>query len=263
MDNFQNIENKFRRYKAHVSIAGTTQIHLRNPYIIAWWSAAFPGFGHLILSKYLRGLVLFMWEVFVNYHSKINLAMVQSFCGDIELAKQTLDIRWMLMYIPVYLFAIWDSYRTCVDMNKVSILAEREDAPFNTYSIGALEINYLDKRKPFMSVLWSMFMPGLGQLHIHRLLTAFFSLVWSIIFLYYSNALVAVHLLFLGDVQKSTSVLDIQWLLYMPSMWGFSVFDSYLNTVENNKLFDSEQKTFLIKKFQSPKFKIIKGKVVN
>jgi hypothetical protein len=128
MDNYRNLDNKHRRYKAHVSVAGTTQFHLRNPYIIAWWSAAFPGFGHLLLSKYLRGLVLFVWEVFVNYQSKINQAMVQSFCGDIELAKETLDIRWMLMYIPVYLFAIWDSYRTTVDMNKVHLLAERENA---------------------------------------------------------------------------------------------------------------------------------------
>ncbi|MFH5184083.1 hypothetical protein ACHHV8_16370 [Paenibacillus sp. TAB 01] len=263
MDNFNNIENKFRRYKAYVSTAGTTQFHLRNPYIIAWWSAAFPGFGHLLLSKYLRGLVLFIWEVVVNYHAKINLAMVHSFCGNIELAKESLDTRWMLMYIPVYIFGIWDSYRTCIDMNKVALLAEREDAPFNSFSIGALEINYLDKRKPEMSVLWSLFMPGLGQLHIHRVLSAFFSLIWTIIFLYFSKALIAVQLLFLGNIQQATFVLDKQWLLYMPSMWGFAVYDSYMNTVENNKLYNWEQRAFLIKQFQHPNFSIKKGKVVD
>lgn len=62
MDNYTN-NNTARRYTAHVSIFGTTQIHLRNPSIIAWWSAAFPGCGHLLLSKYLRGFVLFIWEV--------------------------------------------------------------------------------------------------------------------------------------------------------------------------------------------------------
>jgi hypothetical protein len=263
MNNFRNVENKFRRYKAHVSIAGTTQFHLRNPYVIAWWSAAFPGFGHLLLSKYLRGLTLFIWEVIVNYNAKINLAMVYSFCGEIELAKQTLDVRWMLMYIPVYLFGIWDSYRTCVDMNKVYLLAEREDAPFNSFTIGALEINYLDKRKPFMSVIWSLFMPGLGQLHIHRIVTAFFALVWTIIFLYFSKTLIAVHQLFLGKIPEATAVLDKQWLLYMPSMWGFAVYDSYVNTVENNKLYDAEQKDYLIKHFQNRKLKINKGNVVS
>jgi hypothetical protein len=262
VDNFQNINNKHRRFKAHISIFGTSQLHLRNPYIIAWWSAAFPGFGHLLLSKYIRGLLLFIWEVFVNYQANINLAMVQSFCGNIELAKATIDTRWMLMYIPVYLFAIWDSYRTAVDMNKLYLLAERENAPFNSFSIGVLEINYLDKRSPAMSVIWSLFMPGLGQLHIHRLVSAFFSLVWTIIFLYFSHTLEAVHLLFFGEIQKSTEVLDIQWLLYMPSMWGFAIYDSYMNTVENNKLFESEQQNFLINNFQNPRFRVKKGKVV-
>src|SRR5665647_3676392 len=128
------MKNEPRRKLAYVSLIGTTQIHSRNPYIIAWWSAAFPGFGHLLLSKYLRGMVLFFWEVFVNYQAKINLAMVHTFSGNIELAKATLDTRWLLMYIPVYLFAIWDSYRTTVERNKVDLLAERENAPFNSFS---------------------------------------------------------------------------------------------------------------------------------
>lgn len=173
-----------------------------------------------------------------------------------------LDPRWMLMYIPVYLFGIWDSYRTSVDMNKVYLLAERENAPFNSFSIGAMEINYLDKRMPAMSVIWSLFMPGLGQLHIHRLLTAFFTLAWTIIFVYFSKILLSVHYLFLGQIAMSTAVLDKQWLLFMPSIWGFAVYDSYVNTVENNKLFDSEQKDFLIKHYQSPSFQVKKGKVV-
>lgn len=263
MDNFKNLDNKYRRFKAHVSIFGTTQFHLRNPYIMAWWSAAFPGFGHLLLSKYLRGLVLFIWEVVVNYNAKINLAMIYSFCGNIELAKQTLDSRWLLMYIPVYIFAIWDSYRTAVDLNKVYLLAERENAPFNSFSLGALEINYLDKRSPLMSVFWSIFMPGLGQLHIHRIIVAFFSITWTIVFLYFSHILEAVQLLFYGEIQNATEVLDKQWLLYMPSMWGFSIYDSYINTVENNKLFEKEQQNFLIKNYQNVGFKVKKGKVIS
>lgn len=124
MNNYSN-DNTARRYRAHVSILGTTQVHLRNPYIIGWWSAAFPGFGHLLLSKYLRGFVLFIWEVVVNVNSNINLAMIYSFQGEIDKAKEILDTRWLLIYIPVYIFAIWDSYRTTVDLNKIYVLAER------------------------------------------------------------------------------------------------------------------------------------------
>lgn len=154
MDNFTN-DNTARRYRAHVSTLGTTQIHLRNPYIIAWWSAAFPGFGHLLLSKYLRGFVLFIWEVVVNVNCNLNLSMIYSFQGEIEKAKEILDTRWLLIYIPVYIFAIWDSYRTTVDLNKIFVLVEREEHRFNSFSIGIMEINYLDKRNPIMAIIWS------------------------------------------------------------------------------------------------------------
>lgn len=259
MNNYKN-DNTARRYVAHVSIFGTTQIHLRNPYIIAWWSAAFPGFGHLLLSKYLRGFVLFIWEVVINLQSNINVAMIHSFQGDIDMAKESLNTRWLLIYIPVYLFAIWDSYRTTVDLNKIYLLAERENHAFNSFSMGSMEINYLDKRNPLMSILWSLFMPGLGQLYIHRIIVAFFIVTWTVVFFYYSHLLEAISLLFLGEIQKATKVLNAEWLLFFPSLYGFATYDAYINTVENNKLAEKEQKTFLEKNYQHPDFYIEKEK---
>ncbi|GGH87788.1 TM2 domain-containing membrane protein YozV [Pullulanibacillus pueri] len=262
MNNYTN-DNTARRYKAHVSIFGTTQIHLRNPYIIAWWSAAFPGFGHMILSKYLRGFTLFIWEVIINLNSHLNLAMIYSFQGEIDRAKAVLDTRWLLIYIPVYLFGIWDSYRTTVDMNNIYVLADREDHRFNTFSIGAFEINYLDKREPVLSFIWSLFIPGLGQLYIHRVVTAFFVILWVVVFFYFSHALQAISLLFLGEIEQGTKLLDPEWFLFFPSIYGFAIFDSYLNTVENNKLFEKEQRNFLKKNYQNPNFKVLKGQKVD
>lgn len=251
-----NPSRKVRKYKAHVSSLGTTQLHLRNPYIIAWWSAAFPGFGHLLLSKYLRGYALFIWEILVNNQAHINQAMVLSFTGNIDMAKEVLEPRWMIMYIPVYIFSIWDSYRTTVDMNRVFLLAERENADFNSYVIAGLEINYLDKRRPVNAVLWSIFTPGLGQLYIHRVVTAIFTMIFMIVFVYLSKILVAIQYLFLGDINQATQVLDPQWLLFMPSHYGFAIYDSYVNTVENNKLFESEQRKFLQDNYQHNRVKI-------
>ena len=262
MNNYSN-DNTARRYRAHVSILGTTQIHLRNPYMIGWWSAAFPGFGHLLLSKYLRGFVLFIWEVVVNIQSNLNLGMIYSFQGDIDKAKEILDTRWLLIYIPVYIFAIWDSYRTTVDMNKVFILAEREEHKFNSFTIGALEINYLDKRNPVMAIIWSLFIPGLGQLYIHRIVTAFFIIIWCVVFFYYSHGLEAISLLFLGEIEKATIVVNPEWLLFFPSLYGFSIYDSYINTVENNKLYDKEQRGFLMENYRSASFQVLKGQKVD
>lgn len=129
------------------------------------------------------------------------------------MAKQVLDTRWLLMYIPVYLFSIWDSYRTTVDMNRVYILAEQEDHRFNSYALGSFEINYLDKRNPILSVMWSLCIPGLGQLYIHRILTALFVIIWLVVFYYNSHVQEAVVLLFLGEPDHLFSF--ISYFLYI------------------------------------------------
>ena len=233
---------------------GTTQVHLRSPYIIAWWSAAFPGLGHLLLSKYLRGFVLFVWEVIINIRSNINLAIFYTFIGEFELAKEVIDIRWVLLYFPTYIFAIWDSYRTTVDINHISLLAERENTRIKPFKISSMEINYLDKRSPWLAMVWSVLMPGTGQLYIHRILTAFFILTWWIIIIYISNTLPAIHYSMLGQFAEAKEVLNPQWLLNLPSIYGFAFYDAYVNTVENNKLFDWEQAEFFKKEYQNKDF---------
>jgi hypothetical protein len=253
MQTYQNT-NRARRYKAYVSSFGTTQLHLRNPLIIAWWSAALPGLGHLLLSNYLKGFALFLWEIVINTNANINTAIIYTFTGQFEHVKDVLEPTWMLLYIPVYFYAIWDSYRTSVDLNRVFILADRENADFINFQITALEINYLDKRHPLISVMWSVFMPGAGQLYIHRIIVAFFLLIWIIVIVYLSHFLEGIHFLVLGDFSQAKTVLNGEWLLFIPSLYFFAIYDAYTNTVENNKLFDSEQKSFLKKRFQNPFF---------
>ncbi|MDR6880224.1 hypothetical protein ACFPES_23820 [Paenibacillus sp. GCM10023248] len=90
MDNYSN-NNKYRRYKAHVSTFGTTQLHFKSPYLVAFWSIAFPGFGHLLMSKFIRGMLLFLWELYINQTTHLNEAMVYSFNGDIDSAKTVLN----------------------------------------------------------------------------------------------------------------------------------------------------------------------------
>lgn len=105
-------------------------------------------------------------------------------------------------------------------------------------------------------------MPGLGQLYIHRIVTAFFVIIWVVVFFYLSHGLEAISLLFLGEIKQATSALDAEWLLFFPSIYGFAIFDSYINTVENNKLYDKEQRFYFKENYQSPSFKVLKGQKV-
>jgi len=182
-----------RRNVAYVSTLGITQLHLRNPFAIAFWSAAFPGLGHLLLSKYLRGYLLFLWELFVNVNAHINLAILYSFTGRFQMAKDVLDINWVLLYIPTFIFSVWDAYRTTVDLNQQYILAAREDAEVKVFNMNAIEINYLDKRIPWNAAIWSAMMPGLGQVLIHRIPTALFIIIASIGVAQMSKLVPALH----------------------------------------------------------------------
>ncbi len=243
-----------RRYRAYVSTLGTTHLHLRSPWVVAFWSMMFPGLGHLLLSKYLRGYILFIWEVFINLHGHINMAIFYSFLGDFEAAKLVLDTRWTLIYIPVYFFAIWDSFRTTVDLNNQYLLSVREASPIKAFKMDAIEINYLDKKCPITSALWSLVTPGLGQLTINQVVTSFFLLVWSIILVFQSNLLPAVHETWVGNFAYANSLLVTQWFLNIPSVYFFAAYDAYVNTVESNKLFDWEQASYFKRRYQANNF---------
>jgi hypothetical protein len=242
-----------RRRRAYVSILGTTQMHLRNPFIIALWSAIFPGTGHLLLSKYISGLILFVWEIAVNLLCHLNLSIFYTFTGRFDMAKQVLNKEWLLLYIPTYLFAIWDSYRTATDLNNSFILAAREDAKIHSFTLHALGINYLDKSTPWTALIWSAISPGVGQMITHRIV-AFFLLAWWIAVIYYSKALPAIHYTMLGMFEEAKAIINPQWFLNIPSLLFFAMYDAYTNTVESNKLFDWEQAKFLRGNYQPRSF---------
>lgn len=243
-----------RRQRAYVSVIGTTLLNLRSPYVIAWWSAAFPGLGHILLAKHLRGFLLFIWEVLLNIKSHLNLAIFYSFTGRFDMAKEVIDINWVLLYVPTYIFTIWDSYRTTIDINNNYILAAREDAEIKPFSINGIELDYLDKRTPWSAAVWSLLMPGTGQLYYCRVIDSAFIFAWFIVIAYYSKLLPAIHYTLLGNFDQAKLVTNPQWLINAPSVYMFAMYDAYVNTVEKNKLFDWEQSKFFKKDYQNKYF---------
>lgn len=245
-----------RRPKAASSSIATNFLHLRNPYVIAWWSAAFPGFGHVSLGNYVIGFLMFSWEMLVNTQASVNVGILYSFTGRYDMAKEILNSRWLLLYAPVWVFCIWSSYRLSVDLNKCSILADRNHSPIDAAYMSFFEINILDKRSPWASVLWTALTPGLGHLYTHRLPTGFFLLIWWIAMAYFSHLLQAAQFTVMGEFEQAKLVLDPEWFIYMPSLLGFAVYDVYVNAVEYNRLFDREQADYLIREYQDPDFQM-------
>ncbi|CAM3169534.1 hypothetical protein [Sporolactobacillus spathodeae] len=245
-----------RRIKAYHSCLGIAQLYDRNPFVVAWWSAAFPGFGHMLLNMHLRGNLFFLFEILINVNAKLNLAMVYTFCGKFESAKNVIDTRWILLYIPFYFFCIWDSYRSAIDMNKLNDLAKDEKLTVQAMVIKNCDICFLDKRNPLIAAIYSLFMPGLGQIYTKRTIPAIALLIWTLVISYFSKDLEAVERLVSGDIIGATRIVDGEWLLFFPSLIFGASYDALASTVEQNHIFTLEQKQYLWNEWQPAHFYI-------
>ena len=245
-----------RHPKGYVSPIATNLIHLRNPWVMAWWAASYLGFAYFSMGSYIKGFIFIFLETFVNVKSRLNLGILYSFTGRFEEAKQVLDINWLLFYVPLYIFSIWGAQRLAVDLNKLSILADREESAIIPMRISSSEINFFDKRNPWVAAALSFLMPGIGHLYTHRIPSSFYILGWWILIVYMGNLLPAVHYTMMGAFEQATAAANPQWVIFLPSVIIFAIYDSYVNAVEYNRLYELEQSRFLIDNYQHPDFEL-------
>jgi len=83
----------------------------RPPVESLFWSIALPGLGQFLNGKYVKAIVLLALELMINSGSRLNLAIMFSFQGDLEAAARHVDYQWLLFYPCVYVFSVWDAYR--------------------------------------------------------------------------------------------------------------------------------------------------------
>ncbi|MCR2806880.1 hypothetical protein [Paenibacillus soyae] len=245
-----------RRRRAHLSGSGITHIQWHNPYMVAWWSAAFPGFGHLILNQYVRGVLLTLSEVLVNTLAHINDAMVYSFTGRFELAIEVLEPRWAYAYLLIYMLAMWDSYRSALQNNAHVQLAELENARLQPFYLGKMELHYLERKSPWKAAIFSFAFPGYGQLYNHRVGLGFYGMGWWLIYLTFSHFYTALLRLTQGQVAESTLTLNAHWLMFMPSVIGGSIYHAFDTAIEHNRLFKVEQLQYFREKYGSSRVTI-------
>jgi len=238
-----------RRQLAIIHKYGVTNLHRQNPYIVAWWSAAFPGFGHYMLNQYFRATLFTLTEVIINTLAHVNEAIVYTYCGKFELAKSVLEPRWALGYIIIYLYTIWNSYHSTLVQNKLVHLGELEDERLDTMVFTTSGIQYLELKSPVIAAIYSFFFPGLGIVYNHRFLLGFYGILWWLIYLTLSGAHESLAMLITGNVEESIAILNPHWLLFMPSvMWG-ATYHGVITAKQQNRLFRLEQRQFLRERY--------------
>ncbi|CAH2715491.1 hypothetical protein BACCIP111895_02675 [Neobacillus rhizosphaerae] len=78
------------------------------------WNIAFPGFSQLLTGHYIKGVLFVVLEFIMNVKSRFNQAIMFSFLGEIERAEAVTNYQWLMFYPCVYMFSLWDGYRTAM-----------------------------------------------------------------------------------------------------------------------------------------------------
>lgn len=227
-----------------------------NPWIPLWWSAAFPGYGHCMVNYPLIGYSLIIFEFTINNLAKVNKAIYLSMLGDFQTAIDVIDLRFFYLYIGVYVFTMFDSYRRCVDMNNNYVLSFRTTTLTKTTKASSFSVNTLNKVSPITATYWEMIMPGLGSLYLNHLISFFFSIITWVITIGFSKFYVAVYYTCIGNFEKAKTILDPQWYLFIPSIYGGYVYFAYSQAVITNFQFKLSQSQFLRSEYQSASFNI-------
>jgi hypothetical protein len=76
------------------------------------WSIALPGFGQLLSGQLVKGVLFVVLEFVINMNSNFNSAIMYSFLGEMNQAVQVLNFQWLMFYPCLYMFAMWDAYRS-------------------------------------------------------------------------------------------------------------------------------------------------------
>lgn len=120
-----------------------------------FWSIALPGFSQLLAGQLWKGTLFVGLEFIINVYSHFNSAIMYSFMGEIDKAVHVLNYQWLMFYPCLYMFAMWDAYR--------SAMPEKEELSFLPFVFSAYFVTvglmYSTKLKLFGVFLGPVFLP--------------------------------------------------------------------------------------------------------
>ncbi|MEI5905927.1 hypothetical protein WAK64_02450 [Bacillus spongiae] len=234
-----------------------SSLRIQNPYIVAWWSAAFPGFGHLLIGKLYLGYFLIVWEVIVNSLAHLNEGIYYSMVGEFEQAVHVLNVQYLVLYSPIYIYIIWDSYRCTQEINHLTrAVFQEKKSSIHQQNMDIIDHNVNLKRNPIQSIIWSMLFPSLGYMYNNKFLSFIFGLLLWVTLSTLSHVYDGLYYSYIGDFQLAIDTVKPKWLLFLPSIYVFFAYHAFVDSVEHNRLSEFMNKIKLAKKFNPKSFKM-------
>lgn len=253
-----NLPNSPRRQLMHLGPWNTTSLDYRDPCAVIFWSITYAGLGHILLDHNLRGFILLSGELIINSLSHLNMAIYYTLSQQFSLAKQVLEPRWLFLYLGVYCFSIFDSYREAIIINNTYRLADRENAEIKSFAINAASFSVLDSISPYIAALWSAIFPGTGCFLAQRMNRALLLMTLWVVVAGYSGAYSSAVYTLMGKFEMAKQALNIQWFLNIPSIWFFSVYEAYQCALESNKICRRELMQYFQREYQCNRFMIFR-----
>lgn len=76
-------------------------------------------------------------------------------------------------------------------------------------------------------LLWSIALPGFGQLLNGQILKGIIFIILEILVNVQANFNDAIRYSFLGDIEAAFSVVDYKWLMFYPCLYFFAMWDAF------------------------------------
>ena len=77
------------------------------------------------------------------------------------------------------------------------------------------------------ALLWSIALPGFGQLLQKQYIKGILFVVLEFLINVQSHFNEAIRFSFMGDIHQSISVIDFQWLMFYPCLYFFAMWDAF------------------------------------
>lgn len=82
-------------------------------------------------------------------------------------------------------------------------------------------------KSPWSAALWSLVMPGFGQLYNNQYLLGFILIFAEVSINSLASLNLSILYTFHWDLKMAHNVVDFEWGLFYPSIWGFSMWQGF------------------------------------
>src|SRR5438128_550588 len=82
-------------------------------------------------------------------------------------------------------------------------------------------------KSPYAAMLWSLILPGFGQLYNKDYLVAFVLMGWELVVNLNSNLNVQLVQAFNGNLHAAHQSINYAWGVFYPSIYGFAIWQAF------------------------------------